>query len=53
MKIICNFDGTFSLNGMNIDDLESFKRIIKTSSLVDKRNFYCVEKDIEQIIQNK
>lgn len=51
MKIIESFGGIYSLSEMDIDELKSLKNIIRSSCLVDKRNFTGVEKQIDQIIK--
>ena len=51
MKIVEHFGGNYSLSEMTVDDLKSLKNIIRSSCLVDKRNFTGVEKEIDQIIK--
>jgi hypothetical protein len=53
MKIVEHVGEKYSLSEMDSDDLKSLKRIIRSSCLVDKRNFTRIENEIDQIIKSK
>jgi hypothetical protein len=53
MKIFENFNGDYSLCEMDSDDLVSLRNIIRSSCLVDKRNFTKIDNDIKLLIENK